>query len=465
MPALNDITQHIARGQFEKAERLAQSFLRETPQDAQAHLLLAKAYAGQLTLDKALERALRLVHLSTEHRSFQHSAAWIAVACLAQLGAKDTALSLIRWLNYANHPPAVEGGWESSLLMLIGEAEAALRSSSHGLQNFPDNPDLAMHKGSALMAMGDPAGQTDYLQYTSRAYFRRHYARTYTRIDKMWEGEDLTGKHVVIRQLGGFGDYFQHIRYAPLLRQLGAAKITAISHTNCQHLIASADIDELARIGEADIDAILEQCDYWVSDFGLLRTEALLPSSQTKSTGYLSAPDSSAISTITADMRARADGRPCIGIYWHSDAQAGLTKSVPFHEILPLLSRSDIHWVILQGGFGQRQFRRLALPGDFTRDAGSMLFDDVAGLINRLDGVVSACAYPVHLAGALGTRCWMLASRAMNHRHLNAEKESVLYPGLVTLNRQPTIGDWKGAVASLMRDLDAFVGTFPQARA
>lgn len=461
MADLNTITQHISRGQFEAAERHALDLLREMPNDAQTHLLLTKIYAGQLSFDKALERALHLIHVSGDHPAFQYSAAWLAVACLAQLGAKETARALIRSLNYSQHRLAIEMGWESTLLMLIGDDAAALHSSSRSLAHFPNSPGLAMLKGSALLATGDPAGQADYLHYTSRAFFRGNYASAYSHIDKMWVGEDLAGKHVVIRQLGGFGDFFQHIRHAPLLRQLGATKITAIIPTNCRHLIASADIDAVACPGETDIDALIARCDYWVSDFGLLRAEALCPSAPIAPTGYLIAPRSDAIDTIAAAMRAQADGRPCIGIYWHSDAQSGITKSVPFYEILPLLSRHDIHWVILQGGFGQRQFQRLHLPGTFTRNAGSMSFDDVGALMAQLDGVVSVCAYPVHLAGALGIRCWMLASRAMNHRHMNAETHSVLYPDSVTIHRQPTLGDWKGAVASLTRELDAFVAAFP----
>ena len=242
---------------------------------------------------------------------------------------------------------------------------------------------------------------------------------------------------------------------------MGAAKITAIAPTNCRHLIASADIDEIVCPDEADLDTIIDQCDYWVSDFGLLRAEALLPSpaAPIRSTGYLTAPQNHAVDPIAANMRAAAGRRPCIGVYWHSDAQSGITKSVPFHKMLPLLLRRDIHWVILQGGFGQRQFQRHHLPGTFTRNAGSMTFDDMGTLMTHLDGVVSICAYPVHLAGALGTRCWMLASRAMNHRHLNEETASALYPDVVTINRQPTLGDWKGAVASLMRELDGFDGS------
>ena len=67
--------------------------------------------------------------------------------------------------------------------------------------------------------------------------------------------------------------------------------------------------------------------------------------------------------------------------------------------------------------------------------------------MTRLSGMVSICAWTLHLAAALGVRTWLLGGNVLSSRHENRERESVLYPGIVTINRQSKTGSWAEAVA------------------
>lgn len=156
-------------------------------------------------------------------------------------------------------------------------------------------------------------------------------------------------------------------------------------------------------------------------------------------------------------MRAAANGRPAIGIYWHSDADAGEGKSVPLYALLPLLEMAEVHWVVLQRGFGRRRLIAAGLQCGMTVVDADLTFDETAALIARLDGVVSICASIFHLAAALGVRSCLLAGRVLHSRHENRERESVLYPGIATLARQPTHGDWRGAVMACVADIRRWI--------
>ena len=102
------------------------------------------------------------------------------------------------------------------------------------------------------------------------------------------------------------------------------------------------------------------------------------------------------------------------------------------------------------------------LGGEATVVGEELSFDETGALIAALDGVATICAWPFHLSGALGVRTWLLASRVMDGRHLNRERTSVVYPNNAKLVRQPAFGDWPGAVASLMSELDALTAPLPR---
>jgi hypothetical protein len=120
-----------------------------------------------------------------------------------------------------------------------------------------------------------------------------------------------------------------------------------------------------------------------------------------------------------------------------------------------------VHWVLVQRGFALRQWQE-RLGDHPLNEAVSVLdedldFDTTAAVLARLDGMATICAWSLHLAAALGVRCWLLAARVLSPRHENHERESVLYPGTVTLARQPACGDWAGAVAQANADLDGWI--------
>jgi hypothetical protein len=212
----------------------------------------------------------------------------------------------------------------------------------------------------------------------------------------------------------------------------------------------------------AEIDAVIARSDHWTTTFGLMRAD-LNGGGARKPSGYMTPPPSAIADGLSARMREKAAGRPCFGLYWHSDQHQGQVKSVPLARLVPLLTRQDVHWVILQRGFGLRRLIEAGLDADVTVADDVLPFDDAGALMARLDGVVSICAWPFHLAGAVGTLVWLLAGRILAARHLNSDGASHLYRDCATVIRQPGLGDWPGAIARMNRELDTVVAEFAAA--
>jgi hypothetical protein len=444
------VARRIASGDFEAAEDLLRGAIADRPNDLDLRQLQAACLAKQLCFDRALEQSLHVLHRAEARWAQRLGAIRTMVACATQMGMPDIVRPYLAGLSEGETGHPSERCWHPRILARLGAAEEAHEILRDLLKEFPGDPLITGILGQTLLELGNGEGRRHELAQASRAFFDVYYPRSPPR-DRMWEGEALEGRSVAILCHSGFGDLFQYLRYVRGLKALGAGHVAAIANPRCHGLVASSGVDEVAA--PDDQDAILARSDLWVPVFGLARVAASAGDG-VEAGGYLAAPESDAAGRLAQEMRARAAGRPCLGLYWHSDRDLGEHKSIPLAAILPLLARPDIHCLILQRGFALRKMTEAGLGGRATVMGEDLSFDETASLMNRLDGVVSICAWPFHLAGALGVRTWLLAGRVLDGRHLNRERMSVLYSDCASLVRQGRAGDWPRTIARLMTELD-----------
>ena len=81
-------------------------------------------------------------------------------------------------------------------------------------------------------------------------------------------------------------------------------------------------------------------------------------------------------------------------------------------------------------------------------------FADTAGLIARLDLVISVDTSVAHLAGALGKPVWVLLPWLPDWHWQLGRSDSPWYPS-ARLFRQTESDDWKSVIATLRQELDA----------
>ncbi|MGC5780092.1 tetratricopeptide repeat protein [Methylobacterium sp. NFXW15] len=448
---LDTVESAIAAGEFEVAEADAEVGLAESPDDLVLRGKLALCLTKQLRFAEAMSHWRLILDAPQAGLSDRVPATFGLAICAAQSGEPHWARPYIDRLDMRFSPHPSDWCWRPRILAAAGfgdEAEAELRSL---LSDRPGDPFIEQALGMVMLQRGDPEGHSLALAFSSRAFYQIYYSGT-PLIERMWQGEPLEGRSITIVPHGGFGDLFQFIRHVPRLRNLGAGSITVAATSRCHGLLRSAGVDDL--VGLEELEAARSRSECWIGTFGLARAGG------ESASGYLRAPPSAQADAILRQARSRAAGRPCIGLYWHSDMDLGEAKSIPLPALAPLFARTDIHWVILQRGFGLRRLQAAEIARDATVTRVELPFDDAGALIAGLDGVASICAWPFHLAGALGVRTWLLAGRVLDGRHLNRERDSVVYPACATLVRQPTVGDWPGAIALLMGELDAL--TRPQ---
>jgi hypothetical protein len=317
-----------------------------------------------------------------------------------------------------------------------------------------------MMRGQSLMRRyGIAAGLSEYAQaWTTPQSYALVYRFEPDRFRDYWYGElglPRTIRYMAAR--GGYGDYFMWQRYLPHLQ---AAGVNVEVFDGSVPTLAMAPIGEDAE-GRArellrrDVAAPEEQTSLWTEPFTLftglfpllgyadLPGGALLPSA---------APGADA---MLQGIRSRAGDRPCIGISWsanESDSTMFGARSLTLPQILPLLARNDIHWVVFQRGLQRDAWLAHEACGAATTLDPALSWQQTAALVSGLDAVVTVDTALAHVAAGMGRDTFMLLSAVSDWRWERWQSSSPWY-ATMRLVRQPVLGDWAGAVTRLQTTL------------
>jgi Tfp pilus assembly protein PilF len=256
-----------------------------------------------------------------------------------------------------------------------------------------------------------------------------------------WRGESLQGRSILIGHESGLGDMIHFARYAQVLRDQGARRITLVCPPALQTLLASMPgVDEVLSL-----DAALPagNWDCWASLMSLpfhCKTRlhgipAALP--------YLHANQQAAARWNALLPQARLR----VGLVWQGNPkfENDDERSIASLDTLQALGGIDgVAFISLQKGCGEAQAKNppqgltlVCLPdeiGDFA---------DTAAIVANLDLVITVDTAVAHLAGAMGKPCWIMLPHHMpDWRWLSCRDDSPWYRGAVRLFRQPSRGDW-----------------------
>lgn len=124
-------------------------------------------------------------------------------------------------------------------------------------------------------------------------------------------------------------------------------------------------------------------------------------------------------------------------------------RSLDLEALLPILSVPGISWVSLQYQDPTEELEQFENKHGikihhWKRGPESKDYDDVAGLVNELDMVISVCTAVVHLSGALGKECHVLVPSKPRWWYGLSGKDSVWYKSLVFWRQKGK--DWNSVI-------------------
>lgn len=324
----------------------------------------------------------------------------------------------------------------------------------------PEFPQARWHRSLALLAKHDFAtGWNEYdLRFLSQIPPARHIPLS------QWDGRPLPDGQLLIYAEQGLGDeimfascipdVLHHVKsctiecaekLAPIfIRSFPAARVVG---TNQSH-----DLSWLEPL--APLDAAIP-----IGSLPQFYRRSL--ESFPKHVGYLRACDEKT-SRWRTQLRELGTGLK-IGISWRGGSKmsrAGL-RSVPLARWLPIMSAPGSHFVSLQYTDCGAELAQLHSQHGITVthwQAAIDDYDETAALVAALDIVISIQTAVIHLAGALGKRCWVMVPAAPEWRYGSAGMQMPWYPS-VKLFRQQELEHWDELINKVAVELTQELNT------
>ncbi len=339
----------------------------------------------------------------------------------------------------------------------LGRLEEAIADFRHAQALEPQNPEPAFNLALALLMTGTEM-RKGFALYERR--LERTEAPKRALAKPRWQGEDISGRTILLHAEQGFGDTLQFVRYAPLVVSRGARVILEVPPSLvrlCAGMPGAApgDIAVIAA-GTAlpDFDC---HCPLLSLPFLFGTDLATIPAA----IPYL-CPDPALIShwatrLPTGDTTEQPGLR--VGLVWAGESrpdqpkwsQIDRRRSLALAALAPLGAVPGITFVSLQKGPPAAQLDQAPFPIANPMPEVSD-FADTAALIAGLDLVIAVDTSVAHLAGALGKPVWLLSRFDGCWRWLRERSDSPWYPKL-RLYRQPSLGDWAPVITALAADL------------
>lgn len=262
----------------------------------------------------------------------------------------------------------------------------------------------------------------------------------------LWDGSDLEGKTLLIYAAYGFGDTFQFIRYAKLVKEKNGIVIAAVKKPLTTIINRCKYIDQVVAIEDT-----LPHFDVYLPIMSLPYVLKTRLDTIPCEIPYLYADEEL---THYWKNKLAADKNFKIGICWQVNENYTLQtirakaaqRSIKLEQLIPLLTIPGTTIYSLQKIGGAEQIENLpssvnivTFDDDFDQSNGR--FMDTAAVIKNLDLIITVDTSIGHLAAGLGTDTWIMRLNPGDWRWLVNRTDSPWYP-TVRLFKQPTPGDW-----------------------
>jgi hypothetical protein len=277
-------------------------------------------------------------------------------------------------------------------------------------------------------------------------------------VERYWCGQrDLPKRISIEGHASGFGDFVQWSRYAQALKALG---VEIDWDGRLSEMVGDCEINDHShhlaqQLAAAGFTCGRNDTSMWSDPFTLFAS--LFPVLGYGSTDrYIESHTDSQVEQTLSEIRRRAQGRRCVGIFWSScesnDVYA--RKSLSHAHLAPLWEApGDIHWVVMQRGYERTCWLKSPYSKDTQRfttlPEQQLSLAQTIGIVDRLDGFVGNDGVLAHAAGALNKPGYLLLNaRCADWRYEQSVNTTPWYPSLQLL-RPKSMGDWEGMVAKL----------------
>jgi tetratricopeptide (TPR) repeat protein len=432
---------------FNEAILVLQTALTFASKIPELHANLGQAYRHAGRFVEAIAASQLAVELRPDYRD-----AYLNLAAAAyEIGRYDVALAASReavGLDASSAATQYNLAW---LCHATGRYAEAIDASEAAIALQPDFPEAHANLAQLHLTRGDLARGWREYAWTWRLPTKRKFYPHFDR-SKLWDGEDFTGRELLITREQGLGDAIQMTRYLPLVKARGGRVVLEVAPPLASLFMNLGGIDELRVTVEGS--AIREDVDLHIPLLGLPGAFRTVLGSIPTPIPYLRAP-----AEKVAYWRPRLErfAGLRVGIVWAGNPAHNNDhhRSARLEDFAILGAVDGVVWFGLQKG----RHEELNSSGLLMLDPlGNQISDfaDTAAILSHLDLVIAVDTAIVHLAGAMGKTVWTLLPFIPDWRWMLERSDSPWYPTM-RLFRQPRLGDWESVLAEVAEALQGFV--------
>ena len=320
----------------------------------------------------------------------------------------------------------------------FAEAEAEARQA---LARDPAHANARFNLAISLLSQGRWA--EGWLAYESRfqtsllARQRRWSSRP------VWDGRStLEGRTLLVQAEQGFGDTIQFARYLPLLRITGATVILQCPDPLVPLLRAGTLAD---AVHPFDVEPPPHDLQITLPSLPLALERHTHAQVMGDGAPYLTPPVPDGPWTLAPDDRLS------VGLVWAGSPTHinDRHRSCGVTALTPLRSLDGVRWISLQEGPAGAEAESFGEVGIVRLGERMPDFCATAAVIGQLDLVIAIDSAVAHLAGALGTPCFLLLPRIGLDWRWAAERPDAVWYRSVRAFRQESPGSWEAPVSAI----------------
>jgi len=442
-PAHNNLGNALAaQGQMDRAIACYQEAVRLAPNYVDAYVNLGAKLKMRERLDEAADAYRGALALSPGH-----------AMALSNLGAIHNeqarpleALGLCERAVAAKPDFAEAYNNLGNALQSLARRKEAERAFRRALELKPDMAPASLNYGFSRLLHGDYATGLPLLEKRFEAsvslpvHFGLRDLVTEFDAARRWTGQAAKGTLLVWSDQG-LGDSLMTLRYLPLLKKKGFARVVVYGEPALQRIFRAVPGVDQVRSKQDPVPA--GQYDWHCPNMSLplafgTRVDSIPPN----------------VAFQIPEKFAAVPQRG-IGLAWAGTKlnPKNAVRSVRLEQFAPFFDVPGLNFVSLQKGDGSEELAASRWKiHDWMGECGDLL--DTAALIRRLDLVITVDTAVAHLAGALGKRVWMLNRYESEWRWMLEREDSPWYPGM-RIFRQERPGDWGppiGRIAAALRE-------------
>ncbi|HEX9023096.1 MAG TPA: tetratricopeptide repeat protein [Geobacteraceae bacterium] len=344
---------------------------------------------------------------------------------------RDTLLRLVET------NPAYTEAWQNLGLLhqALGDVSDAYVCFRRALTLRPDYPSARWNLGLLQLLLGQY--HEGFKNLEARFHKLDAIPRRHTDLPR-WQGEEITGKSLLVHAEQGYGDTIQFLRYIPMLAERGILVHVEVQDESLRELAQSVQgIQGVIVRGEPRPGVDL-QIPLLSLPFACGTTLETIPPAP----WCTPCPDK-----IAEWRRLVANGDALkIGIVWRGRPAPDHRRSIPERCLGPLFTIPGIRWFSLQ--VDEDESRPAAPPVQRGHLGRLASFSDTAACIAALDLVVTIDTAVAHLAGTIGKRTLLLLPFAPDWRWMLGRNDSPWYSAM-TLFRQRQPEEWDEPISEL----------------